>query len=95
MVRSIEVLRARPRVVLLAFAITSALVAAYFVAAMHAPELVGREVPVSNVHGSAPFDFSDERKLAFLSTNIFVGRVVEQVGSRDIIGDGGSVFPRT
>ena len=95
MVRSMELLKERPRAVLLAFAITSALAAAYFVVAAHAPGLVGREVPVSIAEGSAPWEFGDERRLAFVSTNIFIGRVVEQVGSQDIPSDGGESWPRT
>ena len=95
MVRSMELLKERPRAILLAFALTSALAAAYFVVAAHAPSLLGREVPVRIAEGSAPWEFGDERKLAFVSTNIFIGRVVEQVGGQDIPSDGGESWPRT
>lgn len=64
------------------------------VAAHLAVKTLSPEPPL-RMEASYAFDVSDPRELVGSADNVFVGRVVEEVGGEDIAGEGGGDIPQT
>ena len=75
--------------------LVAALAATVFVAARTTPGAEGhdrsggvRDMGVTFAHAAYPFDVKDERKIVGVAENVFVGEVLEQVGSEGIVTRG-------
>jgi hypothetical protein len=85
-----EMKKTRPRWYFLAAPVMAAILAITFLAPNNIHEVIPGEPNIETVKQSNAYDTSDPRKLVGFSNNVFIGKVVKQVGTKSLDG-----FPET